>query len=94
MTRALVLGVNGQDGSYLAEALLRRGYEVAGCGRQAQSRYLPESTTARFRYHRLDLTDAPALEGLLTALDPDVVFHFAAIHGAAGFAYEPLWGDV
>ena len=39
MPRTLIIGVNGQDGSYLAEILLRRGYEVIGLGRDDASRF-------------------------------------------------------
>ncbi|MBC7982244.1 MAG: GDP-mannose 4,6-dehydratase [Candidatus Obscuribacterales bacterium] len=89
MPKALVLGVNGQDGSYLAESLLKRGYDVAGVARQSKSRYV--TATDRFAYVQLDLQNADALRALLETLQPDVVFHAAAIHGAAGFCYEPVF---
>jgi GDPmannose 4,6-dehydratase len=89
MRSALVLGVNGQDGSYLAERLLERGYTVIGVGRQAESRYAKAGD--RFRYESLDLEDVAALENLLVRVDPDLAFHVAAVHGAAGFQYEPVW---
>ena len=92
MPTALVLGVNGQDGSYLAEALLARGYGVIGVGRQDGSRYVAPS--AAFRYQSLDLTVTGPLGRLLAQCQPDMVFHMAAIHGASGFQYEPVWGDM
>ncbi|HUP91421.1 MAG TPA: GDP-mannose 4,6-dehydratase [Solimonas sp.] len=92
MPDALVLGVNGQDGSYLAEALLRRGYRVTGAARQPHSRYVPPSQ--QFRYVALDLRDTAALQRLLQESWPDLVFHAAAVHGAAGFTYEPVWGEM
>jgi GDPmannose 4,6-dehydratase len=89
MPNALVLGVNGQDGSYAAEALLRLGYSVVGVGRQAASRYVAASAT--FRFLQFDIADSAALLSLLTIEQPDVVFHLAAVHGAAGFQYEPVF---
>ena len=89
MRRALVLGVNGQDGSYLAESLLRRGWLVHGAGRQDRSRWL--AADENFDYHSLDIGDLAALSALLKELQPDFVCHLAAVHGAAGFAYEDQW---
>ncbi len=89
MPKALVLGVNGQDGSYVAEALLRRKYSVVGIGRQSHSRYVLPSDA--FQYRQLDLTDRAGLLALLAAERPEAVFHVAAIHGAAGFRYEPVF---
>lgn len=88
----LVLGVNGQDGSYLAEHLVVRGYPVIGCGRQPQSRYVAQGPA--YLYRQLDVSDLEALGALLLELRPAAVFHFAAIHGAAGFDYESVWQDV
>jgi GDPmannose 4,6-dehydratase len=92
MKRSLVLGVNGQDGSYLAETLLRRGHEVTGVGRDADSRYV--APTARFRYVPFDLRDVESLPRLVHEAEPDFAFHAAAVHGAAGFQYEELWRDM
>jgi GDPmannose 4,6-dehydratase len=92
MPHSLVLGVNGQDGSYLAEALLARGHRVTGIGRAAASRYVPPSSA--FDYVKCDLRDCDAFARLLPAIDPDFAFHFAAIHGASGFRYEEVWRDM
>lgn len=86
---ALVLGVNGQDGSYLAERLAHNGWRVAGTGRQAAVR--PELAGVLGAYHALDLNDLAALQQLLQAVQADAVFHTAAVHGAAGFRYEDVW---
>ena len=92
MPRSLVLGVNGQDGSYLAETLLTRGHEVVGIGRAPGSTYArPEPA---FRYIAADLRDTGTFARLVAEIAPDQAFHFAAIHGASGFAYEALWRDV
>ena len=88
----VVLGVNGQDGSYLAEHLLMRGYAVTGCGRQPQSRYIPPG--GRYTYRALDAGNLDALSALLLGIKPAAIFHFAAVHGPAGFGYEAVWQDV
>jgi len=90
--RALVLGVNGQDGSYLAEVLLARGWDVIGVGRQPGSCWLPEMD--RFAYHALDLTDSARFMPFLKEIRPQAIFYFAAVHGSAGFSYEAHWQDV
>lgn len=91
--RALVIGVNGQDGSYLAEYLLRLGWRVTGLGRQATSRYIPDGTPG-YTYVSADLSrDRDALPVILTGSRPDRVYHVAAIHGASGFVYEDHWQD-
>ena len=92
MTRSLILGVNGQDGSYLAESLLRRGHEVIGIGRDPYSRYTPASP--QFRYVSCDLRDAETFSAVVREAQPAFAFHMAAVHGAAGFVYEPVWRDM
>jgi GDPmannose 4,6-dehydratase len=89
---ALVLGCNGQDGSYLVEHLLRRGYEVAGVSRQEQPRY--HVGAEKFCYRALDLRRAGELGALLDALRPQLIFHVAAVHGEAGTRYETIWQDM
>lgn len=86
---SLVLGVNGQDGSYLAESLIKRGRHVVGVGRQEASRYVPNSE--KFSYVQLDITNIKGLELLLNKLSPNKIFHVAAIHGSHGFNYEEKW---
>ncbi len=87
MARALVTGITGQDGSYLAEALLRAGVEVHGLVRQAspmqRSRLdaLPElaagRASGRLKLHSADLTDSSSLQWLVRQVKPDVVYHLA-----------------
>jgi GDPmannose 4,6-dehydratase len=93
MAVALILGVNGQAGSYLAESLLRRGHTVVGIANAPAARH---AYGDGFRFVSLDLKDSAALSALLGRLMPDVVFHMAAVHGAvgAGFIYEPVWRDL
>jgi GDPmannose 4,6-dehydratase len=87
---ALVLGVNGQDGSYIAEVLIERGYDVTGIARQDRSRWIDPK---RFRYRALDLANAGALDALLAETMPGEIYHMAAIHGASGYFYEPVWRE-
>ena len=88
---SLVLGVNGQDGSYLAESLLAKGRCVVGVGRQDVSRYVQNSEL--FSYRQLDLTNIKGLVMLLDELSPHKIFHVAAIHGSSGFNYEEKWQE-
>ncbi len=85
--RALITGITGQDGSYLAELLLDKGYEVHGVIRRASSFntrriehiYVdPHVAGARLFLHYGDLLDGPRLSALLTELQPDEVYHLAA----------------
>jgi len=91
--RALVIGVNGQDGSYLAEHLLDRGWRVIGIGRQADSRFIADGTP-NYTYVAADISrDREVLPDLLVRARPDRVCHLAAVHGASGFVYEDHWQD-
>jgi GDPmannose 4,6-dehydratase len=94
VTTALILGVNGQDGSYLAESLLRRGITVVGIGQRALSRHI--AAHPGFNYAQLDLRHSDKLTKFVTQVAPDIAFHVAAIHGAvgAGFTYEKTWQDM
>ncbi|HZL73586.1 MAG TPA: GDP-mannose 4,6-dehydratase [Planctomycetota bacterium] len=85
--RALITGITGQDGSYLAEFLLAKGYEVHGLIRRASTfttgrldhLYVdPHERAARLFLHYGDLTDANSLSGLVQAVRPDEVYNLAA----------------
>lgn len=87
VSTSLVLGANGQDGSYLVERLLARGHRVVGVGRQALPR--PDAPDVpEYDYRPLDLNDGDALKALLDEVEPAQIFHFAAVHGASGFRWE------
>lgn len=87
MTRTLITGITGQDGSYLAEALLADGHEVHGLVRQSslvqRSRLdsLPACAVARsegrLKLHYADLTDSSSLQWLVRQMRPDEVYHLA-----------------
>lgn len=78
--RALITGVTGQDGSYLAEFLLGKGYEVHGMVRRSSSENFER--IARFRdrivLHQADLLDQLSLVNLLQLTQPDEVYNLAA----------------
>ena len=81
--RAFITGVSGQDGSYLAELLLSKGYEVHGLPRRSSS---PQHSTwrlegilqDRFKLRYGDVTDSPSLLRHLEEVQPDEVYHLAA----------------
>lgn len=85
--RALVTGITGQDGSYLAELLLAKGYEVHGLIRRASTfnthridhLYVdPHESGARLRLHYGDMSDGARLVTLLGEIQPDEVYNLAA----------------
>lgn len=87
MKRAMITGVTGQDGSYLAELLLEKGYEVHGIKRRASSfntgrvdhLYLdPLEQHTRFYLHYGDLTDSTNLIRLVQEIQPDEIYNLAA----------------
>jgi GDPmannose 4,6-dehydratase len=87
MNRALVTGITGQDGSYLAELLLSKGYEVHGIIRRASTFntqridhiYVDSHTpNARLFLHYGDLVAAGELSQLIYSIQPDEVYHLAA----------------
>jgi len=103
MKKALITGVTGQDGSYLAELLLEKGYEVHGLIRRASTfntvrvEHLytdPHVQGVRFFLHYGDLTDGSRLVTLLDKLRPDEVYHLAAqSHVRVSFDEPEFTGD-
>lgn len=103
--RALITGLTGQDGSYLAELLLTKGYEVHGLRRRASSfntaridhligdfRHDP-SAKLILRYG--DLADATSLSKLLYRLEPDEIYHLGAqSHVAVSFEMPEYTADI
>jgi GDPmannose 4,6-dehydratase len=103
MKRAMITGVTGQDGSYLAELLLDKGYEVHGLIRRASTFNTsrvdhlytdPHEDGARFFLHYGDLTDGSRLVTLLQQVQPDEVYHLAAqSHVRVSFDEPEFTGD-
>jgi GDPmannose 4,6-dehydratase len=93
--RALITGVTGQDGAYLAELLLGKGYEVHGIVRRASSFNTarvdhlyqdPHTPNAHFRLHYGDLTDATNLLRVIQQVQPDEIYNLGAqSHVAVSF---------
>jgi GDPmannose 4,6-dehydratase len=87
MKRALITGITGQDGAYLAEFLLSKGYEVHGIKRRASSFNTaridhlytdPHDKEVRLRLHYGDLTDATNLIRIIQEVQPDEIYNLAA----------------
>jgi len=85
---ALITGITGQDGSYLAEFLLEKGYVVHGIKRRASSFNTdridhlysdPHQTETRFFLHYGDLTDSLNITRLLQEIQPDEIYHLGAM---------------
>lgn len=104
MRTALITGVTGQDGSYLAELLLARGYTVHGVVRRASTFNThridhlyrdPHDAQTRFFLHHGDLSDASRMLALLEKTTPDEVYHLAAqSHVRVSFEEPAFTGDV
>lgn len=104
MKKALITGITGQDGSYLAELLLEKGYEVHGIVRRASSmnrsridHLLPyeQGPKPRLTLHYGDLADSVALVKLLYQLQPDEIYNLAAqSHVRVSFDIPEYTSDV
>ena len=99
MKKALITGITGQDGSYLAEFLLEKGYEVHGVVRRASI-----SNTARIDHliaakaitlHDGDLSDSSSLVNIIGKVQPDEIYNLAAqSHVQVSFDVPEYSGDV
>ena len=80
MPRALITGITGQDGSYLAELLLDKGYEVCGMVRRSSTESYEriEHLRDRLTFAQADLLDQPSLTAALEQAQPDEVYNLAA----------------
>jgi len=104
MKKALITGITGQDGSYLAEFLLKKGYEVHGIKRRASSFNTervdhiyedPHVEKARFKLHYGDLTDTSNLTRIIAEIQPDEVYNLGAqSHVAVSFESPEYTADV
>lgn len=79
MKKALILGITGQDGSYLAEVLIEKGYEVHGMYRKSATGNLRniEHLTQKISLHRGDLLDATSLYRVIREVNPDEIYNEA-----------------
>ena len=98
MKRALITGITGQDGSYLAELLLQKGYEVHGIKRRASSFNTqridhlyqdPHEPDPRLKLHYGDLTDSSNLTRIIQQVQPDEIYNLGAQSHVAVSFEEP-----
>lgn len=104
MKNALITGITGQDGSYLAELLLSKGYQVHGVIRRASSFNTdridhlyqdPHDPDQRLILHYGDLTDGSQLARLIRTVEPDEIYNLAAqSHVAVSFQQPEYTGNV
>lgn len=104
MKKALITGVTGQDGSYLAEFLLEKGYEVHGIKRRASLFNTervdhiyedPHNDNLKFHLHYGDLTDSSNLIRIMKEVEPDEVYNLGAqSHVAVSFEAPEYTADV
>ena len=104
MKKALITGVTGQDGSYLAEFLLEKGYEVHGIKRRASSFNTqridhiyqdPHTENPKLKLHYGDLTDTSNLTRIIREIEPDEVYNLGAqSHVAVSFESPEYTADV
>lgn len=104
MKKALITGMTGQDGSYLAELLLKKGYEVHGLIRRASTfntgridhLYVDQHVKRiKFFLHYGDISDSTNLVKLLYRLQPDEIYHLAAqSHVRVSFDMPEYTGDI
>lgn len=104
MKRALISGVTGQDGSYLAELLLAKGYEVHGIVRRSSTFNTarvdaiyrdPHEPGTRFFLHYGDLSDSSGLRHILDRVQPDEVYNLGAqSHVKVSFAQPEYTADI
>src|SRR3989339_1500753 len=104
MKKALITGITGQDGSYLAELLLDKGYEVHGIIRRSSSFNTdridhlyndPHIEGTKLFLHYGDLSDASNISRLLEKIEPDEIYHLGAqSHVRVSFDIPEYTGDI
>ena len=99
MRKALITGITGQDGSYLAELLLEKGYDVHGIIRRSSVEYRERiahlEQDKHFTLHYGDLTDSLSLVKIISAIRPDEIYNLAAqSHVGVSFDVPEYTADV
>jgi len=97
MKVALVTGITGQDGSYLAELLLEKGYEVHGIVRRSSliNTHRIDHIFDKIKLHYGDLTDATSLIGIIQSINPDEIYNLGAqSHVKVSFEMPEYTGQV
>ena len=101
MKKALIFGITGQDGSYLAEFLLKKKYKVHGVKRKSSSfntdrvDHIYEKNNKNFFLHYGDLTDSLSVNSLINIIKPDEIYNLAAqSHVAVSFSIPNYTANV
>ena len=104
MKKALIFGVTGQDGSYLAELLIKKGYEVHGVMRRASTFNThriehifqdPHVESPKFKLHYGDLADASTVRKLIDIVEPDEIYNLGAqSHVRVSFDIPEYTGNI
>src|SRR5215213_5208446 len=92
MPTALITGVTGQDGSYLAELLLGKGYRVCGMVRRSSTENAQriEHLRGQIELHQADLLDGASIAGVLDKVRPDEVYNLAAMSFVPTSWHQPV----
>src|SRR6266436_6427322 len=92
MKKAIITGITGQDGSYLAEWLLEKGYEVHGIVRRASTENFERIAhlAGRVTLHQADLLDQLSLINVLQKVAPDEVYNLAAMSYVPASWLQPV----
>ena len=96
MKKALITGVTGQDGSYLADILLEQGYEVHGLYRRVSQGnfknidHIIDERPVEFHLHRGDITDPSSVLRIVRDVTPDEVYHMAD-QDNVGWSHDTPW---
>ena len=97
---ALIFGITGQDGSYLAELLLKKNYIVNGVKRRSSSINTsrvdhiyqdPHEKNYKFRLHYGDITDSLSVSNIIKQVKPDEIYNLAAMSFVASSFNQPLY---
>jgi GDPmannose 4,6-dehydratase len=104
MPKAFITGITGQDGSYLAELLISKGYEVHGLIRRSSTFNTsriehiyrgPQDDGSMFKLHYGDITDASGMTNLIRTIEPDEIYNLAAqSHVMVSFSMPTYTGSV
>lgn len=94
MKKALICGISGQDGAYLAELLLRKGYKVFGTSRDAQVSQFPNleklGLLERVELHSMAINDFRSVIQVLTSIEPDEIYNLAGQSSVALSFDQPV----
>lgn len=90
MPTALITGISGQDGSYLVESLLSRGYRVEGVVRSLSAADLPQNNEPKVVLHEADIATPASLDRIVSEVQPDEIYNLAAVSSVFRSWQEPV----